>query len=94
MSLKLRKTFSGCLLLLLILSTGILNAQKRNALKPKAHLLKIIDKSLQQSSAQYHLLVKQLAPDRFPITFYSDKKQLATTGILIYRSYGAFWEMI
>jgi uncharacterized protein YyaL (SSP411 family) len=80
MPFNLRKTFSGCLFLLLILSTGISNAQKQIALKPKAHLLKIIDKSLQQSSEQYHLLMKQLAPDRFPVTFYADKKQLATSG--------------
>src|SRR5574340_1692583 len=79
MPLKLRKTFSGCLWLLILLP-GFLNAQKRNDLKPKVRLLRIVDKSLQESAKQYRFLIKGLGPGRFPVTYYATKKKLITTG--------------
>lgn len=82
MLIKLKKAFAccGCLILLFNFLPGILNAQTHRAFKPKAALVTTINKSLQQSDSQYHLLMKQLSPGRFPVTYNAAKKQLVTSG--------------
>ena len=69
---------SCCLLLFLILSVSAVNAQKR--LKPNAGLLKIVKKSLEESALQYHFLMKQLSPGRFPVTYYHKEHKMVTSG--------------
>jgi unsaturated chondroitin disaccharide hydrolase len=81
MLIKLKKTFTCCcLIFLLSFLPDISSAQKHHTFKPKAALLTTINKSLQQSGSQYHLLMKQLLPGRFPVTYYAAKKQLVTSG--------------
>lgn len=75
MRIKLKDFSCSCFIVLFNLLPVTTNAQK-----PNANLLTIINQSLQQSDSQYHILMRQLAPDRFPVTFYADKKQLVTTG--------------
>jgi len=67
-------------LFILILPGFQLKAQKRNALKPKSWLLKRIDKSLDESVKQYLYMIRQLPPERFPVTYYEKNKELFTSG--------------
>jgi unsaturated chondroitin disaccharide hydrolase len=80
MPIKLKKIFACCCLILLFNYPDVSNAQNRHSFKPKAALLTIINKTLRQSDSQYHQLMKQLQPGRFPVTYYAAKKQLVTSG--------------
>jgi hypothetical protein len=73
---RLKILFS--LALLVVLPFG-LQAQKKK-FHPEASLLKIAGQSLDESAKQYHLLMKQLDPGRFPVTYYADKGKLVTSG--------------
>lgn len=77
MNTKLKIGLSCILLLFLILPA--VKAQPRN-LKTKAGLLKIVDQSLKESAQQYHVMMKNLPADRFPVTYYADKQKLITSG--------------
>ena len=54
-----------------------LNAQH---LKANKRLLKTVAKSQRESAAQYKHLALQLAPDRFPVTYYEKSGKLVTSG--------------
>jgi len=55
-------------------------AQRVNHFKPKRKLLEITEESLYKSAQQYHVLMRQLAVDRFPVTYYENQKKLVTSG--------------
>lgn len=67
-----------CVLLLLVFSMPAANAQTR--LKPDAHLLKTVKRSLNESALQYRFLMKQLPAARFPVTYYSKENKMITSG--------------
>jgi len=68
-----------CLFMLIFVLPFGLKAEKRNP-HPKTDLLQIVNHSLDKSASQYHLLMNQLAPDRFPVTYYSGLRKLVTSG--------------
>jgi len=73
-------TFSN-LSLLFALTLGISSCvQQRNVLQPKSGLIGTINKSMKESGTQYKVLMKQLAPDRFPVTYYQKENKLVTSG--------------
>lgn len=54
--------------------------QQRNVLLPKAELINTINKSITESGKQYQFLMQQLAPERFPVTYYQKENKLITSG--------------
>lgn len=55
-------------------------ASKRNAASPKSsELLTTIDRNFARATAQYKVMMKNLAPDRFPKTYYPDKDKFETS---------------
>jgi unsaturated chondroitin disaccharide hydrolase len=76
----LKITFTCAFLLANILTVSTLKAQKRNTFKPKTDLLKIVEKSMNESAKQYPFLITKLADDRFPVTYYADMNKLVTSG--------------
>lgn len=67
-----------------LLASGLVcqltTAQQLNHFKPKTKLLKVAKNSLYKSAQQYHVLMQKLAEDRFPVTYYTDKNKLVTSG--------------
>lgn len=74
-----QKTTILCSFMLLLALPFAVNAKSRK-FHPRADLLKIVNQCLEKSDSQYHFLMKQLAPDRFPVTYYSSSKKLTTSG--------------
>jgi unsaturated chondroitin disaccharide hydrolase len=70
--------YKSLLFLLMALSTFSVHAQRR--LKPNSSLLKAVKKSINESALQYHFMMKQLPPGRFPITYYAREKKMVTSG--------------
>ena len=70
---------------LFILSLGAILAlsscaTKKNAASLKSsELLTTIDRNFAKASAQYKVMMKNLAPDRFPKTYYPDKYKFETS---------------
>lgn len=77
---KSKRTISVVSILLLTLIFKTAAAQEVNHFKPKKKLEKIAEKSLYNSAQQYHFLMRQLAADRFPVTYYADQKKIVTSG--------------
>ena len=77
MQFQLKLTLTAVLCSMLLLSS---QARQNNRLKPKAKLLKIVNRSFAESARQYHFLMKQVPPDRFPVTYYNKDRKLITSG--------------
>lgn len=69
-----------CLFLLFVFSSVASEAQTRNVFKPKRRLLKQVKQALNESAGQYHFLMKQLPPGRFPVTWHQADGKLVTSG--------------
>jgi len=63
--------------LVLINTAGVGQIHKQKA---PAGLLNDVDKSIQESAEQYKRLSQQLAPERFPVTWYATGNKLVTSG--------------
>lgn len=63
----------------LLLVTSALSVNGQHRLKPNNSLLRVVTKSIDESALQYRLMVKQLPPGRFPVTYYSGTKKLLTS---------------
>jgi len=74
------KIIIPCLLFSIWLPSSALWAQQQNVLKSKKKYLKVVDKSIKESAAQYKFLMKQLSSERFPVTYYEKNKKLITQG--------------
>lgn len=63
-----------------LLCVAVMPLKAQRSLKANARLLRTVSQSQRESAAQYKLLMKQLLPDRFPVTYYEKSKKLVTSG--------------
>src|SRR5688500_10059229 len=68
------------ILIFSLLCIAVMPLKAQRSLKANARLLKTVSQSQRESAAQYKLLMKQLPPDRFPVTWYEQNKKLVTSG--------------
>ncbi|HEU4609200.1 MAG TPA: glucuronyl hydrolase, partial [Chitinophagaceae bacterium] len=64
------------ILALAVLLTGC--AASKSSIKPKKNLLRMIDTSFINASAQYRLMMKNLPADRFPKTYIAHNDEFRT----------------
>ena len=69
-----------CLVCFIVLLMAGCSIQKNTIVKADTALLQTIDQNFKDGAAQYKVMMKNLPPDRFPKTYYSQTDKLETSG--------------